>query len=677
MSVLGRLRTAHARFTSPRADGLPNAKVLGIPLGLLGALFAIFVVLGITGSSTGVMHSLISDSPDSDLIAGEPAPIRSDEWFVQTTWTISQVEQDLPTRNETFPGGMDATVQHDLPTRDWSTALRPHLWGFLALPLDQAMAVKWWLPGFIMIAAAFVFVLVLLPRRPLTAMLLAVGFYFAPFFQWWFLSISYYPPAWAFLTMALIVWCLKTRRRRGTWILAGLVAYLTAAMGTGIYVPFIVPVVWVVAAFGVGYVLMPSVERPRLSQRLRAVIPVFVGGAVGVALLAVWLFTRWSTIVGFTSTVYPGERLQEVGGGGATELAALLSGPFSRMLEITGGVPWGANSSEASTFLLPGLFLAVPLVWFIVARRRRGEGTDWLSIALLAVFVLFLAYLLVPGWDAVSHLLLLDRTTYGRMRLGFGMLSFVMVVVVALRASQERGFGRPWPVWPAVIAAGLAIVAIAGTAWVGARGDFGFRAFASANPFLAGTIVVCLALFVVSVYLFARGRLLLGALLTLVLAFASAGEVNPLYRGVLDMRDTNAVDVIEQIDAEEPGDWVGIASTPLPTMMLVQAGVSSYNGFQSAPSDEMWGEIDPSGRFEEEWNRLANVSWVLGSGDPAPRNPAPDQIQLTFDSCDVFAQENIEYVISESEIDQDCVELRDRAQDGPTTTWVYEVVPAQ
>ncbi|WP_347123002.1 hypothetical protein [Microbacterium sp. SY138] len=658
----------------PREDGLPNRRVLLAPLSLLAAVFVLLVILGITGSSTGVMHGLVSNDADSDLIAGMPEPIRSDEWFVQTTWTISQVEQGLPTRNETFPGGMDATVQHDLPTRDWSTALRPHLVGFLFLPLDQAMAVKWWLPAFALVAAAFLFAVTLLPRRPITALLLSCGFFLAPFFQWWFLSITLYAPAWALLVMAAIVWCVRSRHRTGKWVLAALVAYLTATMGTGIYVPFIVPVVWVVAAFGVGFVLMPSVDRPRFVDRLKAVVPVFIAGAAGVALLCIWLVTRWDTIVGFTSTVYPGERLQPVGGGGGYELAALFSGPFSPIIGPSGGVPWGMNSSESATFVLPGLFLLVPLIWIALRRFRRGEGVDWLTVCLSVVAVVFLAYMFLPGWDPVSHLLLLDRTTYGRVRLGFGLLSLVLVVVAGTRLADERGRGGGLRL-PAAVATILAAASVGVAALIGASGDFSFRDFAAANPLVAGATVLCVALFVASVWLFATNRIAVGAGLVLVLSLLSTAGVNPLYRGVLDLRETHAVDAIEKIDATEPGDWVGIADSPLPTMMLVQAGVASYNGFQSAPSPEMWEEIDPTNSSEKNWNRLANVSWVVGDGDPDPRNPAPDQIQLSFDSCSAFAQANVEYVIAESDISQDCVRLVTTTTDGPTKMRIYEVVP--
>lgn len=645
------------------------------PLGLLAAFFVVLVAFGITGSSTGVMHGLVSNDADSDLIAGSPAPIRSDEWFVQTTWTISQVEQDLPTRNETFPGGMDATVQHDLPTRDWSTALRPHLVGFLFLPLDQAMAVKWWLPAFVLVAAAFLFAVTLLPRRPVSALLLAGGFFLAPFFQWWFLSITLYSPAWALLVMTTIIWCLRSRGRWGKWVLAALVAYLTATMGTGIYVPFIVPVVWVVAAFGVGAVLMPSREHPRFLRRLAAVVPVLVAGAAGVAVLGVWLVTRWDTIVGFTATVYPGERLQPVGDGSGSELAALFAGPLSPIIGPSGGAPWGMNSSEASTFLLPGLFLLVPLIWSAVRRYRRGDGVDWLTACLSLITLIFFAYLFLPGWDAVSHLLLLDRTTYGRIRVGFGLLSLVLIVVTAVRMAEDRRRGARLGL-PAAVATLLAAGSVGVAALIGASGEFSFRQFAAASPLIAVATAVCAVLFVASVWFFASNRLVVGAVLILIASLLSSGNVNPLYRGVLDLRETHAAEAIEKIDAEHPGDWVGIAESPLPTMMLVQTGVASYNGFQSAPSSEMWDEIDPSDRSEKEWNRLANVSWVLGEGGPDPRNPAPDQIQLTFDSCDVFAQENVTYVIAESPITQPCVRLLTTTKDGPTTMRIYEVVPA-
>jgi hypothetical protein len=665
------VRSRWSAFVEPREDGLPNRWVVGIPLLALALVFVGLVAFGVTGSSTGVVHSLIETGQDEDLLAGDPQPIRSDEWFVQTSWTISQVEQDLPLRNETFPGGMDATVQHDLPVRDWSTAFRPHLAGFLFLPLDQAMAVKWWLPGFAMMATAFLFVVSLLPRRPLSALALAAGFFFSPFFQWWFLSMTFYSAAWAFLVMAAVVWCLKSIGRGGPWALAALAAYLTVTLGTGIYVPFIVPAVLVTLAFSIGIVLTRE-DGSLIRARLARVVPIFVAGAVGAVTLVIWMATRWQTIVGFTSTVYPGERLQPVGQAGLPEVAAMFSGILSIGLEATGGRPFGPNSSEASTFLLPGLFLIVVLIWLVVDRARNGRGIDWLSILTMAAGGVMLAFLFIPGWDAVAHLILLDRTTYARIRLGFGLLSILYIVLAALRITERREAGLPGPPWwTAAAGVAIALAATARVLWVAAR-ELGPQLSAMASP----TAYAMILLFLACVWAFGRGVLAWGSAALLIVSVVSGAAVNPLYRGVLDLRETRAAAEIERLAASDPGGWVGIASSPLPTMLLVETGVPSFNGFQSAPSPDMWGQIDPAGESEMIWNRLANVSWVAGDGSPDPRNPAPDQIQMTFDSCDEFAQENVTWVLTEAPLDQSCLTLVSSIAQGPSTLLVYEVQPA-
>ena len=677
-SRAARFRSGWDAFVGPRADGLPNRRVIAIPLLLLACVFVGLVALGITGTSTGILHPLISSGQDPDLIAGDPQEIRTDEWFVQTSWTISQVEQGLPVRNETFPGGMDATVQHDLPTSDWSTAFRPHLTGFLFLPLDQAMAIKWWLPSFAMMAAIFFLTVTLLPRRPISGMLIAAGFFLSPFLQWWFLSITFYPPAWAFLVMATVVWCLKTRGRIGQWVLAALIAYLTVALGTGIYVPFIIPAVVVALGFSVGAVLTHTADDGTLRQRLRSVVPVFVAGAAGALVLGAWAATRWETIVGFTSTVYPGERLQPVGHAGLTEVSALFSGIFSVGLEQTGGRPFGPNGSEASTFLLPGLFLVVVLLWLIVDGVRTKRGIDWLSISVLASGALMLAFLIIPGWDAIAHLLLLDRTTYPRMRLGFGLLSAVMIVLVAVRVEEraESGGGRiPW--WVPMVGTVLAALMVARITWVVVREYHPSLIAAEMPAIVIAAAVLVSVLFVLSVWLFGRGSIAWGAAVLLVVSVVSSAGVNPLYRGVLDLRTTQTVAEIERLDGDRPGGWVGVNTSVLPTMMLVESGVSSFNGFQSTPSEDMWGEIDPEREYEQNWNRLANVSWVAGSGDPSPWNPAPDQIRMTFDSCNEFAQHNVRWILAEEAVDQACVTLVSTIPQGPTTMRIYEVTAAQ
>lgn len=661
------VRERYLSFVAPAADGLPNLRVLLWPLALLGAVLVVFVSLGLTGSSTGVLRPSFETGADPDLLANQPLPIRSDEWYVQTSWTISQVEQGLPIENGSFPGGMDATVQHDLPSWDWSMAFRPHLLGFWFLPLDQAMALKWWLPGFALIAAVYVFAVTLLPRRPLTAALFGVGFFFAPFFQWWYLSVTFFPAVWAVLVMAAVVWMLRRPRGPARWVMAAIVGYVTVTVGTGIYVPFIVPAVYVAAAFAVGAALTASTAPlSGVAARLRALVPLFIAGAAGAIVMVVWLVTRWHTIEVFTGTVYPGERLESTGAGGVDHLKSLFSGPFQRNLELSDGAPFGTNQPEASSFLLPGLFLVIPFVWMFV-RSVRERRRDWLSFALLVVGGLFTAFMLIPGWDGLAHLLLLDRTTVGRLRLGWGLLALVMMLVMLSRTDERRtatpGRTPLWVVlsavvpaagWTALLAWSLvrngAVIAVGDWSWILIA--IGFVAVVACNAY---------------------GWALPTAVLFAVISIASSSSVNPLYRGVFDLNDTRIVQTMKEVSGDGSERWVGVGETALPTVMLVQSGLPSFNGFQSSPSETMWEAIDPD-LDERVWNRLANVSWGPGDGPPDARNPAPDQIRLTFDSCESFAQENVEWVLSDESLDQACLEPVTSVEEGPSTFWIYEVV---
>ncbi|MET0864202.1 MAG: hypothetical protein ABWZ98_07690, partial [Nakamurella sp.] len=212
---VAQFRDSWANLVRPRSTGLPNWLVLcWFPLLLLLLLLA-FVAFGISGSSTGNWWGYFESGTDPSLLRGTPRPIRSDEWLVQSSWVVSQIQQGFPVFNGTFPGGMDATVQNDLPVWEWSSLFRPHVVGFLLLPLDQGMAIRWWLPGLSLIAAAYVLLVTLLPRRPITSAALATVFFLSPLIQWWFLPTTIWPPTWAFLAMAAVIWALRDPR---SWV---------------------------------------------------------------------------------------------------------------------------------------------------------------------------------------------------------------------------------------------------------------------------------------------------------------------------------------------------------------------------------------------------------------------------------------------------------------------------
>jgi len=661
-----RIRGSYERAVRPTADGLPRTRVLlAFPAVLLAAL-VVLVALAINGTSSGILRSALESGPDPQLISGEPQPIRSDEYNVQTVWVLSQVEQGFPVINEVFPGGMNATVQNELPAADWSAAFRPHLLAFFFLPPDQAVAARWWVPGFSMMAAAYLLAVTMMPRRPVTAAALSVAFFYSPFFQWWFLPLTFWPVAWALTTITAIVWAFRSRGRTSRILLAAAAGYLTVTMAFTVYVPFIVPCAWVVIAVAIGFLIWGREEGAgsTLIRNLRAFLPLLVAAACAVVIAVLWVLTRFEAISGLLGTVYPGLRSQSTGGADFGFLVRMFAAPFTQALAENQTVGLGPNSSEASTFFLTGLFLIPALIWMMSRQFRASRRIDPLSFGIVVALAVISAFAFVPGWDPVARVLQLDRVFVARIMIAFGLVSFLApLALIGLSDRREHRL----PAWMSAITGLLALSATA-VVYASLRGDAAATLGAAVD-----WKIIALAL-VVAVVLLTRPLPLAGAIMALLIAVPPGASVNPVYRGVFKLNDTAVGQAIERIDPDDSETWMAIGSLTV-TDLLVEAGVQSYSGVQTAPPDQMWEDIDPDGSDEQKWNRLANVSWTLGSGEPVVTNPAPDSISVTFDSCSRFAAENIDFVLADVPVDQACVRPITTVDTPSAPFTVYEVLP--
>ena len=660
-----RLARRYRTLVTPRSDGLPTARVLLAFPALLLIAGVLLIGLGINGSSSGAFYSEIGAGQDPDLLAGQPQNIRSDEWNVGTSWLISQVEQGLPARNEVYPGGMDAELPYDLPHTQPSIVLKPHLWGFLFLDVDHAVAWKWWIPGLSLIAAAYLLAVTILPRRPIASAGLAVAFFYSPFFQWWYQTSTLWPIVWGLATIAALAWATKTRSVWGRWLVAIPVAYVTIVMATGIYAPFIIPVVLTVLFFGIGLAVQSLRGGMRWRELGARVLPILVAGVVASGVTLAWVASKAETVNAFLGTVYPGERLTPTGSGSLISLARMFGSSFSESLRVGGFL--GINSSEASSFFLVGVVLLPVLVWIVLRRRRASAVVPWAALGLAFVVLLFLAFMLIPGWDTIAHALFLDRSTGDRLRIGFGLASFTLLVLIlgALDSDDDR---------PSRLFAGITAGAFLATqlAIAGAMVlVMGMQRLWDDAPLWWLYALVSSA----AIYAFARRRVTVGAALFLIVAVASAATVNPVYRGVLDLRETDAAQAVMDIDDQGSEAWVGIGGIFVGAILL-ESGVEAYNGTQGAPSRPMWHNVDPDGEYEPMWNRIGAVLWEPGIGEPVVSNPAADVILSTFDACSDFAQDNVGHVLTDrNDLDSPCLVEVEAHRMAKSTLTVYDVVP--
>ena len=671
-----RLLDAFARrfavWVEPAVSGLPNWRVVWWFPAIVFLGFAVLVAFQLSGTSSGMHWGALGSGEDPRLLFGSPRAVRSDEWLVQQSWVVAQSNSGYGDTNFLFPGGSDMTVLAEIPSWHWSSLFRPHLWGYLLFGLDVGIAWFWWVPALILTVGCYLLVVTVLPRRPITAALIAVAIYFTPMLQWFYSPSVVTPAGWALLTMAGVVWILRDPRRWLRVVWAVVIGYLAVTTAMGMYVPFILPSLSVVLVFCFGYLARRwPADRPGRLSLLKRLVPLGIAALGAVAVILAWVVARWTTFEAFSSTVYPGQRVVETGGllGRDRILGGLAGAPWDGVLRYTGNTILGGNSSEASSVILLAVFLIPALGWLVVDQWRTSRSRHWIAILLLGLLVVVGAYLFVPGWDAVAHLLQLDRIPQERMKYIFLVLGPVVSVLVVERLDAHPD--RPAPRWVAIACTATAGVILFGV----------FLGILIAEPglLLQATLwpVVVVAVLAAIVLMFRRRLVPVAFTLLLVASVVLGAGVNPVYRGIYDLSETETGKVVAQIDEEHSGTWLGVGSYEV-MALLTQVDVRSYSGVQNYPSEEMWAQIDPDGRFEENWNRLAHIHWHVGSGPVSMHNTTPDVVEVTFDPCSPFGQERVDYVLADTDLDgTKCLQRLDSIDQGARELRVYDVVPAQ
>ena len=667
--ICNRAYGAYERFVAVSTFGLPNWRVvLWFPvLILLGT--AIMISLGISGTSSGAHWLNLGTGADPRLLEGVPRPIRSDEWLVAQGWVVSQSNHGYPAVNPGFPGGLDMTVLNELPNWDWSSLFRPHMWGYLLFGLDAGVAWQWWIPALALVSGCYLFIVSLLPRRPLTAVLIAVALFFTPMLQWFYTPSSFWPVAWPLLAMTGLVWILNDERRWVRYFWAGLVGYTAVTMAMGLYVPFMIPGMVIFLTFALGYMFrVRHMQGATLWNVVARLAPLAAAGFAALTVTTIWAATRFDTFTAIQNTVYPGQRVEQTGSLVSRDpfLTGIAGAPWNESLKSLGASLLGPNSSEGSSVILLCVFVLPGLIWFAVRSFGRNRERDWLLISSLVGFGFIAAYMFIPGWDALAQLMQFSRVPVERFRIG---LIVLLPLFAVLTIEQVGRSSRRFSILLGFLCSG-ATAALLLTLW------FRFKTLDSNVLAHAPSWKIVAVLLVATVFfLFLRRGAVIAAACLLTASLLISWGVNPIYRGVYDLSKTKVGIAVHDENYRDPGIWIG-TGTYETMAVLVQTGVPSLSGVQTYPPKEMWDKIDPAGSFEDKWNRLARVIWTLKTGTMTVDNPAPDVIEVTVDPCSEFVQKNIKFVLSDiDDATQECLVPTQAVQQGTRPMQIFEVTP--
>ncbi|KKT74963.1 MAG: hypothetical protein UW69_C0023G0010, partial [Microgenomates group bacterium GW2011_GWA2_44_7] len=402
---------------------------------ILTTILIILTAFAINGSSIGIYHQIFYGStPDPNLLVNSPQPIRSDEWVVSTPKIIGQSSNGFQIVNNNVGMGENQSVLVGAPTIDWSTLFHPDNFGFFVLPLDNAFALKWWLPAYLLTLAVYFFVLVFLPKKRLLASIISLGFLFSPFIQWWG---AYTPLIWVLLGFVAFTKLLHERRMVFEILWGMLFAYAAVCFALILYPAFLIPALFAIAALAIGYTIDHFADIKR-KDLVRKCIIVVAAGLVAITTVLMFMASHRSVTDIIQGTVYPGHRVVTSGGSSLPHLLASQTGGLLQGDSKAAAYKFSPNQSEASSFMLIFPYLLVPLAYISWAGFKKNRHIAYSLLLPLAVGVLFMAWLFVPGLDLLGKITLLSNVPPERIIIGLGILNLICIVMFIKLYEESR-----------------------------------------------------------------------------------------------------------------------------------------------------------------------------------------------------------------------------------------------
>lgn len=605
------------------------------PLGIGVILLA--VVFEISGSSIGMWKDFMPDPNISDtgVLLGQDRAVRSDEWAVHTPMTLSQYYSDFSVFGDIFRGrSTDMYIVYGQPVMDWSIIFRPFQIGYLFLSPARGMAFYWVGKLVILILVSFEMGMLITKRNKLLSLTYAAMVAFAPVVQWWFGANSF--PEMLIYGQGIILCVAVYMQTTKYWqrILCGIGFVITGgAYILVMYPAWQIPFFYVFLLVGI-WIIIERYKEFKFSAKKD--IPIIAGSVILLAGCMLFIVVRsWDTIQAVMNSAYPGARV-EIGGIG---LSYFFRYPANLLLPIT-TTNMPANESELSSFfdLFPiGLILSL-LVLF------KDKVKDKLLLLMWVLQIFLGAYVVLGFPEALAKVTLLSNSQANRAVIA---LVFANVIMLIRSMAVRKYHLKAYITIPASVIMGVAV------AYYGKRLVYGEYLKSIYIVILA---VVCSVLFFLALHNSKRIQTAFCAAMCITMLFAG-GLVNPVRSGMDVIDDNRLSQAIRQIQQEDGGIWIAESGSWVEGNFVAMNGAPTLNSTNTYCNSDIWSKIDPTGQYEEIYNRYAHISVNLVNDIPTTvQLMQTDLIQLSLNVHDLD-EFGIKYIFTPRAIEAfDCDE---------------------
>ena len=627
-----------------------KTKYLLFPLAII-FLVLLLSSLHLNGSSVGIYNAVLSKhvKEDQNLLFGVPRAIRGDQFLVALPMLISQDINNEPITNQDMGGGT-SLGQQVFPSRTAFTIFKPTQLPFLfSNNTNFSYALSWWGEFGLLVISIYLLLLQLTNKNLLISILGSLIFLAAPLLQWWNQTAII---AWISLGLFFFLRLILEKDWKKS-IFYGLgLSYTMTAFVFQLYPPFQIVVAYVALFVALGMIIN---NWQTVKKNLKISLPIFILSILVAGIVLLLYFRQFEDVVNIiTNTVYPGKRFISAGGGTITKL---LDGFYNVLLQKDSNISAFGNQSESSSFFI--LFPPI-ILWVIyknVLRLFEHKNIDWLGISISFVLLIFSAFYLLPIPDIVSKFSLFYLIHPQRVLMGFGFGSYILMFYILSNKIYLSNNKIVDSIFTAVlsISYGALIYLIGKNLYLLSPSFFSYPT--QVNPILmiiAASLFACLLIFFL---LKGSQKLFLGLIFSF--SILSTFYINPLYKGLDILINTDLAKYIQEVSTEDDSKWVAYNHNYLAQYALAN-NASIINGMHLYPQFKIWETLDPEKQYLDVYNRYAHINISeYEEGEEYIRLLYPDALEVNISPCDErWDYLNVKYIITYQEMSYSCLQLR-------------------
>ncbi|MGX7119341.1 DUF7657 domain-containing protein [Enterococcus rotai] len=590
-------------------------------------IFILMLLFKIHGSSINLWDQYVSDykeGADSGLVVGTPRQIRSDEWLVQTPYSLSQTQTGFKAHNEVITlNGQDMVVGYNSPAFAFATIAKPFTWGYVLLGKEYGLSWYWGIKLIGLILFSFEMGLILSRRNKYIALLTSLWIPMSAAIQWWFVSpvgdLIFFMLGFLIAIYNYFYYHENKPKRLGLSLLAAICA---SGFILVLYPALQVPFGYLILLFLLGFFL-------EFKGKLR--LDKFDGLFIGLAILITGILVggsvifSWDSIYAVMHTIYPGNRISTGGSFDKKDIFLFLTNWKMSFTDVS-----YSNNSELSSFY-QFFFVILPLAPVLFYKKIKANFYGFLLFTYSCIQLL---WILVKFPLSVAKVTLWSYVPEERALLSFSFTAVLLSIWFIAYIWEHKRMNK---------------FAIAGI--IALNSSIYFYALYRGNLRLYLSKVEIVAILVISILVMAsllfKWKGLFSILFVSIILFTGL-TVNPIVKGVAPIYEKKIGQAITEINERNPDQlWVG---ERMMYSYLPMFGVHTFNGVSFTPDLTMWKVLDPERKQEKIYNRYAHIHAEITDDKPELELLNPDAFVVRLDSEDI-KKIGINYLVTYKEID--------------------------